>query len=107
MVQWFITRYLTDILNMLQPVYVFMIFVLKRNVIDVIQGKDKKRRTKSKASSKSKGNIIKKQKKQTEATNVSNPAFSITFNKDTDTSVVLLSAQPYEDIPLTSPLPKN
>ena len=89
---------------MLQPVYVFMIFVLKRNVIDVIQGKDKKRRTKSKAGSKSKGNIIKKQKKrQTEATNVSNPAFSIT-GKDTDTSVVLLSAQPYEEIPLSSPL---
>ena len=32
-----------DVLNMLQPLYVFIIFVLKKNVIDVILGRDKKR----------------------------------------------------------------
>ena len=99
---------------MLQPLYIFIIFVLKRNVIDVIKGKDKKKRpTKSKQTSKTKTNIIKSKHhrlKEGEATNQSNPAFSITFDKDTEvtsvvpeSNVVLLSAAPYEEIPLTIP----
>ena len=106
---------------MLQPVYVFIIFVLKRNVIDEILGRKKKKRpTKSKQTSKSKTNIIKNKhlknlhRKDSGATNHSNPAFSITF-KDTEvtsvvpdtveaeSNVVLLSAGPYEEIPLTVP----
>ena len=110
----FHSRYLTDVLNMLQPLYIFIIFVLKRNVIDVIKGKDKKKRpTKSKQTSKTKTNIIKSKHhrlKDQEATNQSNPAFSISFDKDTEvtsvvpeSNVVLLSAGPYEEIPLTIP----
>ena len=115
-------RYVTDVLNMMQPVYVFIIFVLKRNVIDTIQGKHKKKRKpKSGPTSKTRINIIKNnhlQRKGSEATNTSNPAFSITFNKDTEiTEVVpegnvkLLSAQQrasiYEEIPLTIPNSKK
>ena len=37
-------RYFTDVMNMLQPVYVFIIFVMKRNVINMILGRDKKGR---------------------------------------------------------------
>ena len=99
---------------MLQPLYIFIIFVLKRNVIDVIQGKDKKKRpTKSKPTSKTKTNIIKNKTNRRNdgvATNHSNPAFSVTFDKDTEvtsvvpeSNVVLLSAGPYEEIPLTIP----
>merc|ERR1719245_463414 len=36
--------YFTDVMNMLQPLYVFVIFVLKRNVINLILGRDKKGR---------------------------------------------------------------
>ena len=37
-------RYFTDILNMLQGVYIFMIFVCKRNVYEVIFGEKGKTR---------------------------------------------------------------
>ena len=40
--------YVTDVLNMLQPVYVFIIFVLKRSVINAVLGRDKKRPMKDK-----------------------------------------------------------
>ena len=36
-------RYFTDILNMLQGVYIFVIFVLKRNVLTMIFGNGKKK----------------------------------------------------------------
>ena len=103
---------------MLQPLYIFIIFVLKRNVIDVIKGKDKKKRpTKSKQTSKTKTNIIKSKHHRLkssqsifQSTNQSNPAFSISCDKDTEvtsvvpeSNVVLLSAGPYEEIPLTIP----
>ena len=113
-------RYLTDVLNMLQPIYVFTIFVLKRNVIDVIMGRDGKKKKKGMTKSAktkqtnltrtnlAKKSIIKsKQQKGYEDPNESNPAFSITFEKETDSSVVLMSAKPYEEIPLTIPSPEN
>ena len=106
-------RYITDTLNMLQPVYVFMIFVLKRNVINVILGRDiKKRKTitaKSKETEMSKRSIIKsRQRRSSGGTNHSNRAFSISIDKDTvDSSVVLMSAQPYEDVPLKLPSQDN
>jgi hypothetical protein len=96
---------------MLQPFYVFVIFVLKRNVINVILGRDlkKKRATrtaKTKQTNLTKSSIMKsRQQKGYDETNNSNPAFSITFNKDTDSSVVLMSAKPYEEIPLNVPSP--
>ena len=92
---------------MLQPIYVFVIFVLKRNVINVILGRDLKKKkhatrtAKTKQTNLTKTSIMKsRQQKGYEDTNHSNPAFSITFNKDTDTSVVLMSAKPYQEIPL-------
>ena len=87
---------------MLQPVYVFVIFVLKRNVINVILGRDKRRPTKSaktKDTNLTKKSIIKnaaRYHKDSAAMNHSNPAFSITTNKDTE-SVILLSATRHED----------
>ena len=85
---------------MLQPVYVFIIFVLKRNVINVVLGRDKKRPTKSGRTNLSKPKkkpIIKNQattgyqeQKDHVATFTSNPAFSISDTRDTE-SVILLS----------------
>ena len=98
---------------MLQPVYVFIIFVLKRNVINVILGRDaKKRRTmnlRTKETELTKRSIIKsRQRRSSGVTNHSNPAFSISLNKDTDdSSVVLMSAPPYEDVPLKIPSHHN
>ena len=91
---------------MLQPIYVFIIFVLKRNVINVILGRDPKKKhatrtAKTKQTNLTKTSIMKsRQQKRCEEENVSNPAFSITFNKDTDDTVVLMSAKTYEEIPL-------
>ena len=98
---------------MLQPLYVFSIFVLKRNVINVILGRDKKKFHKrsaktTKSTQLTKKSIIKNRvRNDSDYTNNSNPAFSITGNKDTDSSVILMSAQPCEEIPLTSPFPQN
>ena len=36
-------RYVTDMLNMLQPIYIFIIFVLKKNVMNTMLGRDKKK----------------------------------------------------------------
>ena len=44
---------------MIQPVYVFIIFVLKRNVMNMIRGRDQKRGTRSTRKSK-KSNLNKK-----------------------------------------------
>ena len=105
-------------LNMMQPVYVFIIFVLRRNVIDTIQGKDnKKRNPKPGPTSKTKTNIIKNrhiQGKDSESKDDSNQVSTIASNKDTEITevasegnVVLLSAQlrasNHEEIPLTVP----
>ena len=92
---------------MMQPVYVFIIFVLRRNVIDTIQGKDKKKpkpNPKPGPTSKKKTNIIKNRHLQGEGSedkDTSNPASNIALNKDTEITevasegnVVLLSAQP-------------
>ena len=104
---------------MLQPIYVFTIFVLKRNVIDVIMGRDRKKKkamtksAKTKQTNLTRTNLAKKsiiksnQQKGYEDPNDSNPAFSITFDKETDSSVVLMSAKPYEEIPLTIPSPEK
>ena len=94
---------------MLQPVYVFIIFVLKRNVINVILGRDKKRPTKSgrtKETNLSKPKqrpIIKNQaakgyqeQKDNVTTFTSNPAFSISDTRDTE-SVILLSVNAKDD----------
>ena len=40
---------------MLQPVYIFIIFVLKKNVINVILGRDKKKTTSTKTKSRKTG----------------------------------------------------
>ena len=112
----FMIRYLTDVLNMMQPVYVFIIFVLKRNVIETIQGKDKKKRKpKPGPTSKTKTNVIKNrhyQGKDSESIDDSNQVSNIAYNKDTELTEVasednnvLLSAQSRasncEEIPLT------
>jgi hypothetical protein len=39
----FCLRYVTDVLNMLQGFYIFIIFVCKRNVLNVIMGKKRGR----------------------------------------------------------------
>ena len=94
---------------MLQPVYVFIIFVLKRNVINVVLGRDKKRPTKSgrtketNLSKPKKRPIIKNQvakgyqeQKDNVTTFTSNPAFSISDTRDTE-SVILLSVNAKDD----------
>ena len=100
-------------LNMLQPVYVFIIFVLKRNVINVILGRDKKKRISSRpprtketrlSNHGSRHGSRTRQRKSSGPTRHSNPVFSISIEKDTDISNVgLLSDRPCEDIPLKLP----
>ena len=41
-------RYFTDVFNLLQPIYIFIIFVLKKNVINIMLGRDKKKITTTK-----------------------------------------------------------
>ena len=103
-------------LNMLQPVYVFIIFVLKRNVINVVLGRDKKKRISSRplrtketrlSNHGSRHGSRTRQRKSSsifQSTRHSNPVFSISIEKDTDISNVgLLSDRPCEDIPLKLP----
>ena len=111
---FFPNRYITDMLNMLQPVYVFIIFVLKRNVINVILGRDRKKRISSRPPRTKESRLSHKtstrsrQRKSSVPTRHSNPVFSISLNKDTDlSSVVLLSDRPCEDVPLKLPNGNN
>ena len=95
---------------MLQPLYVFTIFVLRRNVINVSWGVTKTVRQKISKNQDNpfyhKKSIIKnRQTKDSDYSNNSNPTFGITVNKDTDCIVVLMSSQPRKEIPLTSYLP--
>lgn len=99
---------------MLQPVYVFIIFVLKKSVIDVIMGRDiKKKKRPIRSANPKKTNLTRKSifntNKQNgyEEENISNPAFSITMGKETDSSVIPMSAKAYEEIPLRIPSPQN
>ena len=100
-------------LNMLQPVYVFIIFVLKRNVINIILGRDKKKRISSRPKTKETRlsqhqDSRTRQRKTSGQTRYSNPVFSISIDKDTDiSSVVLLSNRPCEEVPLKLPTSNN
>ena len=63
---------------------------------------------KTKETNMRKSSIIKaRQRKSSGSTRHSNPAFSITINKDTDCSVMLLSAQPNDDVPFKLPTDEN
>ena len=77
---------------MMQPVYVFIIFVLKRNVINTIFGRDKrksrqprKKRTSSQVSNQKRG----ARKSDTGVSKFSNPAFSLTENRSTVASQLM------------------
>ena len=101
-------------LNMLQPVYVFIIFVLKRNVINIILGRDKKKRISSRQPRTKDTRLSQhqdtrtRQRKSSGQTRYSNPVFSISIDKDTDiSSVVLLSNRPCEEVPLKLPTSNN
>ena len=100
-------RYFSNVLNMLQPIYVFVIFVLKKNVIDVILGRDKKKMlsktARSKQSNLKNKNIIKSQYKSiNEPTSQSSQPSTFTSQKETVSTVVQTSPQPLEEIPLNS-----
>ena len=66
----FYNRIVADILNMLQPVYVFVIFVCKHNVLNIILGHDARRTTAI-------SSAAAKRRKQSQASQVIlNPAFT-------------------------------
>ena len=100
-------RYFSNVLNMLQPLYVFAIFVLKKNVIDVILGRDKKKMlsktARSKQSNLKNKNIIKSQYKNiNEPTSQSSQPSTFTSQKETVSTVVQTSPEPLEEIPLNN-----
>ena len=92
---------------MLQPMYVFIIFVLKKNVIDVMLGRDRRKAisktAKSKQSNLTNKNILKtRQRNMNEGTHHSNESLSVTSQRETVSTVVQTSPQTPEEIPLKS-----
>ena len=93
-----------DVLNMLQPLYVFIIFVLKKNVIDVILGRDKKKTisktTKSKQSNTRNKNIVKT--RYNEINDRTSESTSVSLQRETVSTVMQTSPELLEEIPLKS-----
>ena len=71
-------RYFTDVLNMLQPVYVFIVFVMKRDVINAILGRTKEVRQKQRTSQENARKKQQMRRTDTGAGQFLNPAFSVT-----------------------------
>ena len=92
---------------MLQPIYVFIIFVLKKNVIDVMLGRDRRKTisktAKSKQNNRKNKNLVKTGQRNTNGrTNTASESVSVTSQRETVSTVAQTSPQPLEEIPLKS-----
>ena len=84
-----IFRYVTDLINMLQGVYIFLIFVCKRNVIQTILGKGKLRKSRVTKSS------IGMPLNRIRAKSVSRSDYNSTAISDVSTNTIKLSDRAY------------
>ena len=100
-------RYLTDVLNIIQPLYVFIIFVLKKKVIYVIMGRDRRKSvtktSKSKQSSLAHKNIIKTLQQNMSGRPIHlHNSLSFTSPRATMSMAMPSTPKPPEDISLNS-----
>ena len=90
---------------MVQPFYVFVIFVLKKNVIDVILGRDKRKTmsktTRSRQSNAKNKNIVKgRYNELNDGPSRTSQGVSVSMQNETVSTVMQTSPEPQEEIPL-------